>query len=308
MRVGFIGVGNIGRPMAEQLVRAGYPMVVHDAREGATAPLVELGARAAGSVGEVAEECDVVCTCLPGPVEMEEVVLGDGGVAEHIKTGGIYIDHTTNSPAVVRRVSEVLSEKGVSMLDAPVSGGKEGAQTRDLTILVGGDVETLETSRPVLDAMAKTVLHVGGVGAGCVCKLMHNCVGFSMELAIAECMSAGVRAGVDPSVLIEVFQKCALGRGFQLQRRLPETVFSGDFEARFALRVAYKDMGLAREVGRENGVPMSLTDVTEREMGEAMSRGWGDRDSSIFMTLQEERAGVELRLRPSGTRGWKQSR
>ena len=298
MPVGFIGVGNIGTPMAEQIVKAGHSMLVHDARGDATSPLVELGARAASSAREVAEECDIVSTCLPGPIEMEQVLLGDGGVAEGLQAGAVYIDHTTNSPALVRRVSQVLVEKGVAMLDAPVSGGKEGAQTRDLTILVGGDAETLARCRPVLDAMAKTVLHVGGIGSGCVCKLMHNCVGFSMDLAIAECMTAGVRAGVDPAVLIEVFQKCALGRGFQLQRRLPETLFSGDFDARFALRVAYKDMGLAREVGRENDVRMDLTDVAEREMADAMARGWGDRDSSIFMTLQEERAGVKLRFGP----------
>ena len=295
MRVGFIGVGNIGRPMAQQIAKAGFTLVVHDIREEAAAPLLEQGARWVDSPREAAEQSDVVSTCLPGPEEMEAVVLGEGGILEGIRAGSVYIDHTTNSPTLVQRVHGLLAERGVAMLDAPVSGGMEGAQTRDLTVLVGGDGETLDRCRPVLDAMAKTVMHVGDIGAGCICKLMHNCAGFSLDLAMMECLTLGVKAGVDPAVIVEVFQKCALGRNFAMQRRLPETLFRGDFDPRFALKIAYKDMALATELGRTYGVPMGLTEVSERDMSEAMDRGWSTRDSSIFMTLQEERAGVQVR-------------
>ena len=295
MKVGFIGTGNIGNPMAGQILRAGFDLVVHDVRRDAAESLVAGGAAWAGSPREVAEQCDIVCTCLPGPREMEAVLLGEGGLAEAMAPGTVYVDHTTNSPELVRKVHGVLAKKGVGMLDAPVSGGMEGARTRELTVLVGGDPETLERCTPVLETMADTVMHVGPIGTGCVCKLMHNCVGFSLDLAILECLTAGVKAGVGPRVLVDVFQKCALGRGFGLKVRLPATIFQGSFEPRFALEVAHKDMTLATELGRAVDVPMRLAELSASDMSEAMSRGWGHMDSTIFLTLQEERAGVEVR-------------
>ena len=297
MRVGFIGVGSLGRPMAEHLSRAGFSLVVHDTRRAATHPLIDLGALWADSPREVAEQVDVVCTCLPGPAEMEAVVLGKRGIIEGISPETVYIDHTTNSPLLVRKVHGLLADRGTSMLDAPVSGGTEGAQTRDLTVLVGGSKETLDSCRPVLEAMGKTVLHIGEIGAGCICKLMHNCAGFSIGLAIVECLTLGVKAGVEPSAMVEAFQKCALGRNFELQVRLPATLFAGNFEpARFALKLARKDMALATDLAREQDVPMRLAELSEAEMSEAVARGWGDMDSSIFLTLQEDRAGVQIRV------------
>ena len=295
MRVGFIGVGNIGLPMAEQIRESGYSMVVHDIRREAATPLLEGGADWADSPKEVAELCDVVCTCLPGPQEMEKVTLGEDGLIHGLRPGSIYIDHTTNSPELVKRVHQEVVKSGAAMLDAPVSGGKEGAETRDLTVLVGGDSDVLEGVRPVLDAMAKTVMHVGPIGSGCVGKVMHNCAIFSLEQAMVECLTLGIKAGVEPAVMVEVFQKAALGRNMGLHVRLPATLFSGDFDPRFALKIAYKDMSLATDMAKLHDVPMPVTYETERAMAEAMDRGWADRDSSIFLTLQEERAGVEVR-------------
>ena len=296
MRVGFIGVGNIGLPMAEQIMAAGYSLVVNDVRPEAAGPLLDAGAVWAGSASEVAEMCDLVCTCLPGPVEMERVTLGEGGLVGKLRPGSIYVDHTTNSPELVKRVHEEVVKRGAAMLDAPVSGGKEGAQTRDLTVLVGGEPEVLERAEPVLDAMAKTVMRVGPIGSGCVGKVMHNCAIFSLEQAMIECLTLGVKAGVEPAVMVEVFQKAALGRNMGLHVRLPATLFRGDFDARFALRVAYKDMSLATEMAGLHDVSMPVTEATERAMAEAMERGWADRDSSIFLTLQEEQAGVQVRV------------
>ena len=207
MRVGFIGIGNIGKPMAEQVVRAGHELVVHDLNRDAAESLVAEGAVWAESPSEVAAECDVVCTCLPGPNEVEPLVLSGGGIAASIRPGSVYVDHTTNAPSLVRRISDLLATKGVDTLDAPVSGGMEGARTRDLVMLVGGDAAVVEKVRPVLDSMAKTVMHVGDVGAGCVCKLAHNCAGFSINLAMVECMTLAVKAGVDPTTLVNVFQR-----------------------------------------------------------------------------------------------------
>ncbi len=296
MRIGFIGVGNIGLPMARQIMDAGYSMVVNDLRREAAGPLLDAGAEWADSAREVAESCGVVCTCLPGPPEMEQAALGSGGLVQGLEPGSVYLDHTTNSPELVKRVHREVVKRGAAMLDAPVSGGKEGAQTRDLTVLVGGDSETLERVRPVLDAMAKTVMHVGPIGSGCVGKLMHNCAIFSLEQAMVECLTLGVRAGVEPAVMVEVFQKAALGRNMGLHVRLPATLFRGDFDPRFALGVAYKDMSLAAKMAETHDVTMPVTEATQRAMAEAMERGWADRDSSIFLTLQEERAGAQVRV------------
>ncbi len=296
MRVGFIGTGSIGRPMAGQVLAAGFSLVVHDIDRGAAAPLLEAGAEWADSPKAVAEQCEIVSTCLPGPPEFQQVVYGSDGILEGIGPGSVLVDHTTNSPELVRETHQRLERAGVAMLDAPVSGGAEGARTRDLTMLVGGDSDSLERCRPVLDAIAKTVMYVGDIGAGCVCKIAHNCAGFSLDMATVECLTMGVRAGVDASVLLEVFQKCAIGRNFNIHTRLPDTLFSGDFEPRFALKTAMKDMRLATELAEHYAVPMNLTEICQAEMEEAMTRGWADLDSSAFLRLQEERAGVQLRL------------
>ena len=296
MRVGFIGTGSIGQPMASQVLAAGFSLVVHDIDRAAVAPLLEAGAEWADSPKAVAEQCEIVCTCLPGPPEFRQVVYGANGILEGIEADSVFVDHTTNSPELVRETHRRLERAGVSMLDAPVSGGAEGARTRDLTMLVGCDGDTLERCRPVLDAIAKTVMHVGDIGAGCVCKIAHNCAGFSLDMATIECLTMGVRAGVEPAVLLEVFQKCAIGRNFNIHTRLPDTLFSGDFEPRFALKTAMKDMWLAAELADHYGVPMNLTEVCQGEMEKAMLRGWADLDSSAFLRLQEERSGVQLRL------------
>ena len=296
MRVGFIGVGNIGRPMAGQIARAGFDLTVHDLRRDAAAPLLDAGAAWADSPKDVAERSDIVCTCVPGPAEMESVALGEDGLASGLRPGTVYVDHTTNSPALVRRVHDEMQARGVDMLDAPVSGGMEGAQTRDLTVLVGGATDVLERCRPVLDAMAKTVIHVGPIGAGCICKIAHNCASFVRSMALMECLTLGVKAGVAPDVLIDAFNRGALGTNLDLRVRLPATVFQGDFKPRFALKTALKDITLATELAEEVGVPVQLAEVCRAEMNEALERGLGDLDSSVALTLQEERAGVQVRL------------
>lgn len=296
MKVAFIGVGKIGRPMAQQIAAAGFDLTVHDLSQDYAAPLLDAGARWAGSPREAAEGADVVCTCVQGPPQMEQAVLGEDGVAAGIRPGAIYVDHTTNSPALVRHVHDEMKARGVDMLDGPVSGGMEGAQTRDLTVLVGGDARVLERCRPVLDAMAKNVVHVGPIGAGCVCKIAHNCATFVRSMALVECLTLGVKAGVEPAVLLDAFGRGALGTNLDLNVRLPATLFSGNFEPRFTLTTAFKDITLATELAEEIGVPVQLAEACRAQMREALQRGLGDLDSSIALTLQEERAGVQVRV------------
>jgi 3-hydroxyisobutyrate dehydrogenase-like beta-hydroxyacid dehydrogenase len=212
------------------------------------------------------------------------------------------VDHTTNSPILVRKIHWMITEKGAAMLDAPVSGGVTGAQNGTLTIQVGGDPEALGRCRTVLSAMASTVLRVGDIGAGCICKITHNCAVFSANLAMMECLTLGVKAGVDASTLVELFQKSGIGRNHDLQVSLPVTLFRGVFEPRFALQTAAKDMGLALELARACDLSMPVTDLCAREMSAALARGWAAKDHSIYLTLQEERAGVQIRL-TSGPQG-----
>jgi 3-hydroxyisobutyrate dehydrogenase len=298
MNIGFIGVGNIGAPIAGQLLKAGHALTVHDLRREAAADLLATGATWSDSPAELAASCEIVATCLPGPPEMERVVLGPDGIAGNLKAGSLYIDHTTNAPALVRRVHALLAEKGVVMLDAPVSGGMEGAQTRDLLVMAGGDSETFERARSLLDAIAKRVLYTGGIGTGSIAKIMHNSATFTLDLVMAECWTTAVKAGVDAATIVKVFNEAALGHQMNLKVRLPATYLRGDFEPRFLLALARKDLGLAQDLARQTDTPMRLNALAKAEMDEAMKRGWGDRDASIFLTLQEERANTEVRVKP----------
>lgn len=303
MKVGFIGVGSIGRPMAAQLLKAGHQLVVHDISRDAAAPLLSTGAAWADSPAAVAAGCEIVATCLPGPPEMEGVTLGENGLVAALRPGALYIDHTTNAPALVRRVHALLRAKGVDMLDAPVSGGMEGASTRDLLVMAGGETAVFERARPILDAIAARVMYTGEIGNGCVSKLMHNCASFTLDMVMAECWTAGVRAGVSAATIVDVFREAALGHQMSLKIRLPATYLRGEFEPRFSLRLARKDLGLAVDLAKSCDVPMRLGSLCELEMIEGIARGWADRDASIFLTLQEERARVQVRVAPTeGTR------
>jgi 3-hydroxyisobutyrate dehydrogenase len=284
--------------MAGQLLKAGHQLFVHDVRREAAASLVAAGAIWRDSVAATAGECEVVSTCLPGPPQMEQVALGANGLVESMKPGALHLDHTTNSPLLVRRVHDLLRAKNVDMLDAPVSGGMEGAQTRDLLVMVGGDPGVFERARPILDALAKRVMYTGGIGNGSVCKILHNCATFTLDMAMAECWTVGVRAGVAAETIVDVFKNAALGHQMNLKVRLPATYFQGNFDPRFSLRLARKDLGLAVDLAKAYDVPMRLGAMCEQEMMEGIARGWADRDASIFLTLQEERAKVQVRVPP----------
>jgi len=299
MRVGFIGLGNVGGPMAGHVARAGFPLVIHDLRAAAAAPLLEAGAEWADSPADVAARCDLVCTCLPGPPEMEAVMLGARGVLERVQSGAVCVDHTTNAPDVVRRIGALLAERGAELLDVPLDGGKEGAVAGRLTLFAGGSDDALARVRPVLGAYARAVVPVGALGAGSIAKIAHNALAMSIDLLVAECLTLGVKAGVAAPRLVEAFREgCVVGGNAMFLERLPATLFRGDFSARFALALAHKDFRLAADLAARHGVPTRLLDLCERELAEGLHRGWGDLDRTKALTLQEERAGVEIRIPP----------
>ena len=300
MDIGFIGVGNMGAGMANNLIKAGHSLTIHDiARERAT-PLLEQGARWADSPKEVAEASEITFTSLPAPVDMEAVSVGEGGILEGSRPGTVYIDLTSNSVSLVRRVHEAFAAKGVQMLDAPVSGGVTGARSGRLAIMVGGDEAIYERVKPVLDDFGDNVVYCGSIGSGSVCKLMHNCISAVTSQAISECFTLGYKAGVDLKPLWETVRRGAFGRGVAGLTSLPNTWFSGDFEPDwdkgfFAIRLMRKDVGLATQLGREYDVPMALANLAEQQLVEAVNRGWGDYPTNKMRLLQEERAGVQLR-------------
>ena len=294
--VGFIGLGNMGMGMAANIQKADYPLVVYDVRQAATQPFVTAGARQAGSPAEVARMSDVVLTSLPGPREVEAVALGADGVLAGIREGGIYVDLSTSRPTLIRQIEPQFRAKGAHVLDAPVSGGKSGAASRNLAVMVGGEREIFERIKPLLDALGDKVFYAGSIGAGSVCKLVHNMIGHGVRQAIAEGLTLGVKAGVEAEALWQCVRRGALGRMSSLHEGMPRTVFRGTFEPpSFLLSLARKDISLATELGREFDVPMPVANLAEQLCIESLNRGWGDLDSSITFLLQEEAAGVEVR-------------
>jgi 3-hydroxyisobutyrate dehydrogenase len=296
MRIGFIGLGNMGGPMALNLMKAGHTLVVHDVRREAAAPHLEGGAKWAASPRETARESDLILTSLPGPPEVEAVALGADGVIHGANPGSIYADLSTGSPTVMRKLHAAFKQRGVHVLDAPVSGGVWGAQRGTLQVMVGGDEPIYNEVKGVLSAVGDKVGYMGPIGAGTIAKLVHNMVSIATRSIMAEGLTLGVKAGVRPEALLEAIRGASFGQGLMLSQMIPNVIFKGDFDTvRFACKLARKDIGLATALAREYDVPMPMAAVAEQIMMEAMARGWGDKDSTAPWMLQEEAAGVQVR-------------
>jgi len=296
MRIGFIGLGNMGGPMALNLIKAGHQLIVHDVRRQAAAPHLERGAKWADSPKAVAREAEMILTSLPGPKEVEAVALGPDGILQGAVTGTVYADLSTGSPTVMRRLHAAFKDKGVHLLDAPVSGGVWGAQRGTLQVMVGGDESIFNEVKGVLQAVGDKVGYMGPIGSGTIAKLVHNMISITVRQLVAEGFTLGVKAGVKPEALLEAVRGASFGQGLLLSQMLPNVVFKGEFDTvRFALKLARKDIGLATELAREYEVPMPMATLGEQVMIEALARGWGDRDSTAPWLLQEEAAGVQVR-------------
>jgi 3-hydroxyisobutyrate dehydrogenase len=285
MKVAFIGLGVMGARMAANLARGGHEVVGTDLRR------IEVpGVRWAATAAEAAAEAEVVFTSLPGPKEVEALApkLGDA-----MPKGAAWFDLTTNSPACVRRVHAQLKSLGVEFLDAPVSGGPGGAQSGKLAVWVGGDRAAYDRFEPVLRAFSDQPCYVGPIGAGSIAKLAHNTASFTVQTALAEIFTLGVKAGVEPLALFLAIRQGASGR-MRTFDRLVAQYLPGTYDPpAFALRLAHKDISLALELAREVGVPMRIAELTLGDFEEALARGWSERDSRTPMLLQNERAGVD---------------
>ena len=294
--VGFIGLGTMGGGMALNIRKAGFDMVVHDLNKDAAKRHIDAGCVWADSPKAVGAAVDVVFTSLPGPPEVEAVAIGPHGLIEGMKAGSTWFDMSTNSPTVMRRLNAVFAEKGIDVMDSPVSGGPAGANSGKLAIWVGGNQETYDSHKDVLDAMGDAPAYIGAIGAGSIAKLVHNCAGYAIQTALAEVFTMGVKAGLDPVPLWEAIRQGAGGRRRTFDG-LAGTFMTGEFEpASFQLKLAHKDVKLATELAKEMSVPMRLANMALEEMTEAMNRGWGHMDSRVAMRLQQERAGVEIKV------------
>ena len=295
MKVGFIGLGLMGSSMALNLRAAGHELTVNDLRREAAEPHLNAGCTWAADAGAVAAASEVVFTSLPGPKEVESVA--DSLLAG--MRGGAWFDLSTNSPTVVRRLSQRFAAKGIAMLDAPVSGGPAGAKSRKLALWVGGDQAAYEHYKPLLDAIGDEPMHIGPIGAGSIAKLMHNMAGYALMGVLAEVFSVGVKAGIDPLPLWTAVRQGAMGRK-RVFDRLAEQFLPDRYDpAAFALKLGVKDAALATELARELNVPMRISNLTYAEMTDALNRGWGERDTRCFMLLQSERAGISISV-PQG--------
>ncbi len=289
MKIAFIGLGAMGAPMAANLRSAGHELRVHDLRR------VEGFGNVCPSVAEAAQGCEVVFTSLPGPAEVEEVARSLKGA---MARGSAWFDLSTNSPGRIRALHDELKRLGIDVLDAPVSGGPKGARSGKLAIWVGGDKAAYERYRPVLRTIGDQPLYVGPIGAGTVAKLAHNCASFSVQAALAEIFTLGVKGGVEPLALVRALRQGATGRKRTFDR-LAEHFLPGRYDpADFTVKLAHKDVALAMDLARDCGVPMKVGRIALDELSEAIARGWAERDCRVAMTLQEERAGVSVRVPP----------
>jgi 2-hydroxymethylglutarate dehydrogenase len=293
MKIGFIGIGQMGRHMSRRILDAGYRLTVHDLNKKAAVPLIKKGADWADSPAEVAKSCRVVVTSLPKPSDVEQVIYGPGGLMQGWRSGDIYIDMSTNSPSLIRRIAADAEARGVSVLDAPVSGGVKGAAAGTLAIMVGGDSTALKKVRKILETMGQRIFLVGGVGCGNVVKLVNNLISLACNSASAEGFALGVKAGIDPAVLLEII-KVSTGDNW-CARQYPGTVFKGNFEPGFKIALAYKDINLALALGGENGVPLPLGEAVKKDLEHTIAAGFQDKGVDAVILPRENAAGIKVR-------------
>lgn len=289
-QIGFIGLGLMGKPMARNLLKAGYSLTVFNRSRGAMEELAADGAVLAESPAQVAQQTDVVLTCLPDSPDVETVVLGENGILAGSRHGMLYIDHSTIAPATARRIYDSLQSRGVEALDAPVSGGDIGAQQGSLSIMVGGDEAAFQRSLPILQAMGKNIVHVGAAGAGQVTKACNQIVVAMAVQAVAEALTLAQKSGVDPAKV-----RAALLGGFAQSRVLEvhgQRMLDHTFQPGFTLDLHRKDMNIVLQTAKELNLPLlGAAQVTEL-MNAMLAQGKGNLDNSALITLYEMLGGL----------------
>ena len=298
VKVGFIGVGNMGNPMAGNVLKQSFPMTVFDLNPKAMENLVQAGAKAAGSAREVVDASEIVLTSLPASPDVEAMYLDAGGLVDRAKPGTILIDLSSVLPSTPRKIEPRAKARGVHFLEAPVSGGVSGARAATLAIMVGGEAEPLERARPVLRAMGPNIFHVGPVGAGNIVKAINNMMACVNGVAMMEGLAVGVKAGLDPMTVYEVVK--ASSGGSKALERIPRALIPRDFEPGFKVALMNKDLETFTSIAKELHVPISFANVAQRYQQMALAAGLGEQDTSVVMTLIERLAATQV---PQGKPG-----
>jgi len=291
-KIGFIGLGIMGKPMARNLLSAGYSLVVYNRSKGPMKELEESGAGGASSAKEVASQTDVVITMLPDSAVVSQVILRPAGVIEGAKPNSIMIDMSTIDYKVTRKIAAEVEAKGMEMLDAPVSGGEQGAIDGTLSIMVGGKREVFENCLDIFHAMGKNVVHVGDIGAGQVVKACNQIVTGLTLAAVAEALVLGTKAGVDPKLIVEAITPGA-ARCWMLEVKAP-TMLKRDFHPTFKLKLHHKDLKIALDIGNDFGVPLLATSLLYQIYSALKVAGKGDYDHSNIITFIEDLAGIQV--------------
>lgn len=297
-KIGFIGLGIMGKPMARNLLQAGYSLIVHNRSREPVRALVAAGAEEAFSPKEVARRSHVIITVLPDSPDVELVALGPDGLIEGVEEGDIYADMSTIAPSVAVTVAEAMAEKGVRCLDAPVSGGDVGAVNATLSIMVGGDEQTFDEVVPVFEALGKTITLCGPHGAGQTVKACNQIQVALNIVGMAEALVLGAKAGVDPAIIHQVLS------GGYAQSRVADVrgprVIRGDFQPGFKSRFHFKDLNIIMQTGNDYGVPLLVTGLVHELFAAMQAAGGGDLDHSGVITVLEDLAGVQARTKAEG--------
>ncbi|MCW5887418.1 MAG: NAD-binding protein [Anaerolineales bacterium] len=290
--LGFIGLGLMGKPMAAHLLKAGFPLWVHNRSQAAVDELVAQGAHQARSAKAVAQHAEIIMTCLPDSPDVEACVLGEDGILSGAQPGLIVIDHSTIKPATARHLAAALAARGMHFLDAPVSGGQIGAQNGTLTTMVGGDAAALETARPALEAFSKAITHIGGPGAGQVAKCCNQMMVAAQMAAMAELLILARKAEVDPQKVVAAIRGGA-AQCWTLDNK-PQLLFEGKRQPGFKAYMQVKDLGIVMETAKELGMPLPATAANTQLFNAMMALGMDELDNSAVVGVMEQLAGVEL--------------
>jgi 4-hydroxybutyrate dehydrogenase/sulfolactaldehyde 3-reductase len=293
-RVGFIGLGLMGDPMARNVLKQGFPLTVYDVVRERVDVLVTVGAKSAASPKEVAQASDVVLTILPNSTDVEAVILGPGDVAEGGGAGLAVIEMSTIDPHVTTRVAAALAARGMRMLDAPVGRPSTFAESAELAFMVGGDVALLEELRPVLLAMGNTIFYCGESGMGATMKAVNNLLSITTLAVTSEALVLGAKAGLKTNVMLDVFRQTAASNA-HLQMTYPGKALKGDFSPMFMVDLAHKDLSVALMLGASQQVPLALGAVAREMFTSARARGRGKLDWTAVITVLEDEAGVKVR-------------
>ncbi len=293
LKIGYIGLGIMGKPMARNILKAGFDLVVHNRSRGSVDKLVAEGAKEAFSPAEVARQVDIVFTNLPDSPDVELVALGEDGIIHGAHEGLILVDNSTIKPATARHIGVVLAEKGMMMLDAPVSGGDIGAIEGTLTIMVGGPEEALKKAMPVLQAIGKTITHVGGLGDGQIAKAANQVMVAAQMVAMGELLILAQKAGADPQKVVQAIRGGAAGC-WTLENK-PQRLFAGNRQPGFKAYMQAKDLGIVMDTAREYGSPLPSTAVNAQLFNAMLEMGMAELDNAAVIGVIEKLAGIELK-------------